>query len=416
VTRIVIHGGNYNGWRGDQAADGSIVFDQPTPEQVWPDLPFHPARAAADFRASVGVNVHISYTDTSYGDLASVKAALAQLGVKHVRDGACAGCTSIHPRQRQIADELGVRYTWIAGDPRNTTGTVEANIGRVQSDFADCTDALENPNEWDVRGGQWAAELRTYAAGLRSARDMLLPGVSILAPSLVRAASRATLGDLSAYVDRGNMHSYPGAVQPDAGALTNELALAEVVAPGRAPCATETGYHNATQQSGRPGISEAAAAGYLPRLYLEYFRRGVERTFLYELAEQRPDPLLTNPELHFGLFRSDWTAKPAVTEIRKMLDQAGDGRPTLLNGLAYQISAPVTVRDLLLQRADGGYTLALWRTAALWDPKLNGGLGGDVGAGSKTAIVTFGQPTTAGRQLQVPLAGSPVYVDIEEMP
>src|SRR5512135_2917798 len=48
---------------------------------------------ASNFTNSVGVNVHTGYYDTSYNDFATVKAKLLDLGVKYVRDGACASCT-----------------------------------------------------------------------------------------------------------------------------------------------------------------------------------------------------------------------------------------------------------------------------------------------------------------------------------
>ena len=45
------------------------------------------AVGADAFVDSVGVNVHLHYTDTSYGNFAAVEKALKDLGVRHIRDG-----------------------------------------------------------------------------------------------------------------------------------------------------------------------------------------------------------------------------------------------------------------------------------------------------------------------------------------
>lgn len=385
---------------------------------AWPAEPHHAARPSSAFQGSVGVNVHMSYGSTAYADKTAVENALRYLGVRHLRDGACAGCTWVHPSQQKLSSDLGARWTWIAGDPRNTTGTLDANVTAIATKFATVTDALENPNEWDTRGGAWASELRSYAAALKAERDQRMPGTPILAPSLVYAGSRTALGDLSAYVDAGNMHAYNGqGTQPDTGFLTNELALAAKVTP-KTPQATEIGYHNALNTtSGFRPISERADGYYAPREYLEFFRRGVARSFVYELVDERPEPALADIQQHFGLFRNDWTPKPAATAIRAMLQQAGTGTPRRPGGLDYAITAPTSVHSVLLQDGAGTYRLALWRTAAAWDPKANDGHGQDVPVGSGTATVTWGQRVTAGgvvgpASTKVLLGGGPVFVQI----
>ena len=50
------------------------------------------ASSARAFGDSVGVNVHLTYVDTSYRDFDTVSARLQELGVRYVRDGLCATC------------------------------------------------------------------------------------------------------------------------------------------------------------------------------------------------------------------------------------------------------------------------------------------------------------------------------------
>ena len=49
----------------------------------------HPASAADGFVDSIGVNTHTFYTDTAYGDFEAIKAKLAELGVRHIRENLC---------------------------------------------------------------------------------------------------------------------------------------------------------------------------------------------------------------------------------------------------------------------------------------------------------------------------------------
>ncbi|MGC8715248.1 MAG: PA14 domain-containing protein, partial [Leptodesmis sp.] len=45
------------------------------------------AKPAASFIDSIGVNTHIRYYDTAYGNYSLIKQRLQELGVKHIRDG-----------------------------------------------------------------------------------------------------------------------------------------------------------------------------------------------------------------------------------------------------------------------------------------------------------------------------------------
>ncbi|MEK7080196.1 MAG: hypothetical protein AAB901_02805, partial [Patescibacteria group bacterium] len=46
------------------------------------------ARPASDFIDTIGVNIHVGYTDTVYGNFAGIiKPRLLELGVSNVRDG-----------------------------------------------------------------------------------------------------------------------------------------------------------------------------------------------------------------------------------------------------------------------------------------------------------------------------------------
>lgn len=311
------------------------------------------------------MNIHSAYTDTPYGDRPQVLRGLRELGVRHVRDG----LEPDLPGQRAYLEELarhGIRTTFIMGAPSRE---VVSRLDGELTTFLDATSAaLEGPNEYDLAGDpRWAQRLRAYQRRLyrRVQRDARLGARPVLAPSLVGPGSRAELGSLIAAWDVANIHPYPGGGTPEE-AIARDLASAR---PGSKPiAATETGYHNALKaRTGQPPTSERATAIYLPRLLLEHFRRGVRRTFLYELVDLRRDPARRRPDENFGLLRSDFRPKPSFLAVRNLLRAVSGPSRGRTTRLRYAVRG--AVRHVLLARGDTHY-LALWRAVRVWDERL----------------------------------------------
>ena len=108
--------------------------------------------------------------------------------------------------------------------------------------------------------------------------------------------------------DVAAMHSYPSAREPTFNLDTNIGQLATLRGtPAKPLMSTETGYYNNPVQFG--WIPENLAAKYVPRLYAEYFNRGIERTYLYELANQGPDTTRPRAKLRPGSVRPQREAR-----------------------------------------------------------------------------------------------------------
>jgi hypothetical protein len=327
------------------------------------------AKPADSFVDSIGVNLHLHYLDTSYGHFDVIKAKLTELGVRHARDGAQITATDanydklVYGRMRQLADH-GIRFDLIV-DPRAITPLTADKLTHIAELGGPALESLEGPNEYDISGNKdWARDLRAYQADLYnlSKAENATRHLAILGPSLVKPESREKLGNLSADMDYANVHCYPGGKDPVTH-LDQELAMSKEVNGTRAIFPTETGYHTATHGStGHPGVSETAAGKYVPRLFLEYFNHGFSRSYLYEFADEKPDPDRKDPEQSFGLIRADGSEKPAYDSLKNLIALLEDpGKPFQAANLQYTLRGDTSNIDhTLLQKRNGKFYLILW--------------------------------------------------------
>ena len=273
-------------------------------------------------------------------------------------------------------------------------------------------DAVEGPNEGDLfwpmkgysyRGKRFPEGVMDYQHALyRAMRSR--PGIAdvlVIGPSLGRTYDPGaglpnpfSAGSMADAVDCGNFHPYPfggnsfsprfsyGTIKnyywngnfPSANLDEfpyNKLVYAPPFHP-KPMAATETGYF-----TGRDGISEAVHARYVPRLFAEYARLGVRRTYLYELADEAAPHTNGTKEAHFGLLRADATPKPAFTALCSLLRLIGRDahadvdavRPelTIMPQMPAGYDRTGFVHSLLLQSGRGRYLLLLWHEVASAD-------------------------------------------------
>ena len=252
-------------------------------------------------------------------------------------------------------------------------------ISIVKSDLGGAVDAVEGPNEFDMRGRpNWAAELREYQQRLYGAinADPSLAALPVIGPSIVHRDHQEALGDISGMLDYGNIHSYPYGEPPESN-LSTQLGRAAANSGARPVIATETGYHTALNWDGEHlPVSEDAMATYIPRLFLDYFSRGIPRTFSYELVDEKPDPAHAVRESNFGLLRNDWSPKPAFVALRNTISILADPGPAFApESLDYSVGGSrAELHQVPLQKRDGSFYLALWRATSVWDPSAQAAL------------------------------------------
>ncbi len=346
------------------------------------------ARPADAFVDSIGVNTHLYYSDTAYTQsFSTVEQRLRELGVRHIRENLVPNRPDQYERLNQLAGQ-GIRSTLILGDPDDGSAGLAKLTSILGSDLRGSVDAVEGPNEWDLNGpSDWMSGLAPYQGQLYSAiKSSSLAGIPVIGPSLGNTNSAGS--DVSGSLDYGNIHSYPNGEPPEWN-LSDRLGEAKAMSGSKPVMATETGYHTAVNFTGdhRP-TSEAAEATYLPRLFLEYYGQGVARTFSYELLDEFSDPGHEEAESNFGLLRQDLSPKPAFVALRNLISILADPGASFKPGkLDYAISGDQDeLHQLLLQKSDGSYYLALWRAESVWD---NDRLAAET-ASSGTVKVAFG--------------------------
>jgi hypothetical protein len=381
------------------------------------------ATSADAFVDSVGVDTHWGFPAYGGSNYNSLMTLLINSGIRHIRDGGIPGAMNVlvgHGiHETMVIDPThGIipngNY-WSAAPPQSTYDVAQY-LKTVMP--AGSVDALEMPNELDIfysmykwhpndtstlsanpsspiyYGAYGEAVTKDSWQAIKS--DATLSSIKIIGPTIgIQSPSPWAPGSLYNYVDWGGFHPYPGrantwtfpqqydtitkyywdSFEPSVNIANdtyggNALMFTWYQPPfisggvAKPMAATETGYETANSKG---GISVAAEAKYIPRLFAEYFRNGIVRSFTYELYDEGTDP--SNEQTNFGLIYNNLTPKPAYTALSNLLglleEPGAQFTPGTLNySLSVASSGSYTrtgyVHDLLLQKSNGDFYLLVW--------------------------------------------------------
>ena len=356
---------------------------------AWAQIELYPADS---FVESIGVNVHWGYTDrVYYSAFPELKVRLEELGVRHLRDGTTVNeKPTVVKRINELYDDLRIRTTFITGQRENGYPT-PLDVSQISDELQalkqlyplDLVAAIEGPNEYDADNNHkgdpdWVSKVRKYQQTLyeQANADPGLRDIPIIGPSFITEQAYKKVGSLDPYIDFACLHAYQSWRNPGSrgwgnngyGSLSWQFNyLAARQSPSGKPIqSTECGYNN--YLPAERGVTEQVQGKYITRMFAEFFRRGIVRSFSYELIDQGTLQS-ENGERVFGILRNDRSRKPAfyaVKEMIKLLSDPGEAfEPT---PLTYQLSGSTdNVRQLLLQKRDGTYYLLLWLEVESWD-------------------------------------------------
>jgi hypothetical protein len=350
-----------------------------------------PAERADAFVESIGINVHLGYTNTSYSNYPLIKDKLVKLDIRHARDGTYSRETpdrreAVYDKYRDLAAS-GIKFDLVHDSPIDRYDADGRTLSEIAKLAGDSLEAVEGPNEPDIqedRSVDWASMTRASQASLYKAvrSNPNMDNISVIGTSIAHGDNvRYVMDpngdgekeDLGAYLDYGNIHSYSWALHPFAAEtrlVSWHIPQARLLAGGKRLIATETGYTNATndQSVGGP-VTEGVAAKYTTRNLLEHFKRGFVRTYVYEFIDEFPDPGKVDRESNWGLLRYDGSEKPAYAALKNLIDLLEDpGPPFEPQGLDFSLSGDTSnVHRLLLQKRDGQFYLILWLEVSSYD-------------------------------------------------
>lgn len=368
VYNIEFQYGTMHAWAG-VTVTGSVPVPPPTALGI----------ATADsFTHSVGVGAHFSYFDLlPYGNgVAKTIADVKSLGVYFIRDGASYNTNkdwsnTVYNNMKAT----GLKFLLVTQpDAQGNYSAAKAIDTAVARLGAGNILAFEGPNEVDNNNGYWGG-IPAYGANVKTFQcanyaKIHALGLLLTSPTVTSSFGASYMPDISGCSDGNTLHPYPGGALP-MSSFSGTSAYTKTFAGNKPQWITETGYHtnvNGTVNHWQPGVSEAAAAKYIPREYLDAFLAGVIHTSTYELIDERQNT--GDDEQNFGLFHNDGSPKPSATALTALLQAVRDTGSKAFSPSAYAVTltgATPTIRSVLLGRRDGSRLLILWNDVSVYN-------------------------------------------------
>ena len=323
------------------------------------------ARSADTFVDSIGLNTHLNW-GIYHSNYPAVKAALLELGVRHIREAlTLKPVPGVLDRLRDLAG-AGI-HTILSTNIKDDPDAIAA----YAANYYPSIEAFEGPNEQNGIGDDWAPRLRAFTKNLYRAvkNNSSTARYPVLGPPLDSASNGSRdfsiLGDLSAYMDEGDLHDYSGGWMPDTKFIASQVALEKVVSGNRPIVASEDGYCTATTGQ---SVSLETQMTYTTRMFLKQFASGFGLTMGHLLDES------TNSHdfwAQCGIMTYDFQKKPTFAAIKSVIALLQDpGTSRTKSRLNYWLSDGSTknVGHQLLQKNDGTFYLALWLDVSDYNP------------------------------------------------
>jgi hypothetical protein len=347
-----------------------------------------------------GVNTHMAYGATAYSNQALVTAVLADIGIRHIRDGWPIGWSGLVSWLKSVNEAHGITMSWLV-DPVISKQSPATVISYIKSTGSDTyLDYIEGPNEWDSNNNSTGGGFTRNQASLGAVMQAIyaarassgLAAIPILGPSFAHSFEspstyQEVVGNLTTYIDYGNCHDYRGSQEADMSRQAAVIAAAQYVSKNEPLVTTESGWNDisANNVSGNPAITDnAIIATDIIRNHFMRFSSGSWRTdgpgsYVYELFEEASTAsngwgLCTDGGDAIGssFTGSNVTSfyKPQATSLKAMISLLADKGVTFKPGkLEYTLTGTDTnIQTILLQKSDGSYWLCLWEVNRnLWD-------------------------------------------------
>jgi hypothetical protein len=269
---------------------------------------------------SLGVQVLLRTFPSAYHDWDRVHACLKYIGLRHLRAGAPQRGTAGYLLTEKAA-AAGYRFTFTMRHNRDFRLEM-ADLERFARDHPNCIEAVEGPNEIDHQPVSFGGIVDTKAqAQLNPAAAIAYQAAlykAIKGSSVLRGVSVIAFSDFAQHqqmADFSNTHVYPRNGKTFSSRLSGMHARMDVA--GRPIIITETGFNSLPTAVPFAGTDEAAQAKLVADLVTSLPHAGIRRAFIFELIDAYPPT--EKMDTHFGLFRYNYTPKPAAETLRAMV-------------------------------------------------------------------------------------------------
>ncbi len=381
IGQVAVYGG---------ALSGSQITNHFLVGQINPTITETPTQADA-FVDSIGLNAKFDNEYSVYGThFTQVKSMLQAMGVRHLREAMAWNNTGYFTMMQSLAS-VGIRASYLT-----TLKTTESQVQGFPSLVGASFEAYEAPNEQDDVGNpNWLADCRAYQHDLYNwvKSDQNVSKYPVFGPAITNQTDILSVGNLSPYLDYGNLHDYFSVFNPGTpgwggtyppyggyGSISYNVNLARTISGSKPLVATETGYSTI---SGNPlTLDYRAQLRYMTRLFFEQFNGGISRTYSYEFLDDG-----TGIFNNMGIVQADLVPKPAYTGLQSIISGLKDpGSPFSTTPLSFGLAGFVNnVHHTLLQKRNGHYILAVWLELSDWVTANNAG--GDIINAPQTVTV-----------------------------
>jgi hypothetical protein len=272
---------------------------------------------AYGFVSTLGINTHIDFADYGYQNLTVVEASINYLGVTNIRDSAESATDA--QTWLQVAQATHAKFDdYIA---ETSPAGMATDLGYVSQLAAEgILNFIEGGNEED---DSYPASLgntlqitaqfqqQVYATG----RALGLPVINMSfgagwTPTNNYQGDYGAVGDLSAYADYGNAHTYPTIGQSTDWAMQRLNGLAQLADSSDPVVTTEIGWNESQ------GFTQADIAKLVVQAALDGMKDGDVKTYFYGLFDDGSGL--------FGLMNQDGTPKPAGTALHNLTSLLAD--------------------------------------------------------------------------------------------
>lgn len=314
------------------------------------------AISTTDFINTLGVDTHIGIAG-AYSDIPMVEQDLEYLGVTIVRDSI--DSASVIPTWEAVAQATGIKFDDFM--PEGAPAWDQSALALLpQLAQAGLLAYIEGGNEEDdpyatANGNSlsWTAQFQQQVYA--DAQQYGIPVINMSFGQGWTAANNwegdyASVGNLSAYTNYANAHTYPNPGETPSAAISLLNTDAKLAASSRPVITTEIGWQ--TSQ-----FSATAIAQYAVDATFDGIVDGDAGMWFYGLYDDSSGT--------WGLFNSDGSPRPVATalhDLTTLLTDTGSNAATFSPGsLAYSLAGTQSGdNSFLMEKSNGSYWIGLW--------------------------------------------------------